>query len=95
MRPIHVDPYTCHIDPITLALAGLAGVAGAGTAAAASAGGGGAPAPTPPPAAPPPQAAPVQSPTGTKKNAGAPATFLSSAAAAPTASGGTKSLLGQ
>ena len=83
----------CSVDPITLGITALAGLAGG----ALSGGGGGSTTTnvTQAPEAPPPQAPGQRSPTGQKKSAGGTPSFIGSAIAPPTASGGGKTLLGQ
>lgn len=94
MRDHSIPNGLCSMDPITLGMSALAG------AIPALMGGGGSnqqqqatAAPTP--EAPPPQAPPQRTPTGQKKSPGGTPSFLGSAIAPPTNTGGGKTLLGQ
>lgn len=102
MRPIHVPPGVCTIDPITLGSIALGTLIGGGAAAATSAfssSSSGSPSaaptqPSPAPAPSQPAAPPASAPAGgISKQQGTP-TFIG-ANAAPVQAFGQKTLLGQ
>lgn len=86
----------CTMDPISLAMGALTGVASSMFGGGGGGGGGSSTTNiTQAPEAPPPMAPPQRSPTGQKKSPAGTPSFIGSAIAPPTPSGGGKTLLGQ